>query len=121
VSKSGTAPENYDLMGYMLPPGTIVATQAWSMHREPSVFPSPDFFSPERWLVDDSEELSQMTAQMMAFGLGSRNCGGQTFAYMTMRMVLASIARNFDIVAAPGTDEKSMAMRDAFVSFSVRD
>lgn len=37
-------------MGYALPPGTIVSTQAWSMHRDTSVFPSPDTFLPDRWL-----------------------------------------------------------------------
>jgi cytochrome P450 len=43
-------------MGYALPPGTIVATQAWSMHRDPEIFPSPETFLPERWLsVDDSD------------------------------------------------------------------
>jgi cytochrome P450 len=44
------------MMGYALPPGTIVATQAWSMHRDPEIFPSPETFLPERWLpVDDSD------------------------------------------------------------------
>ena len=48
------------MMGYALPPGTVVATQAWSMHRDPDVFPSPETFLPERWLtvegVDGEEE-----------------------------------------------------------------
>jgi hypothetical protein len=29
ASQSGVVPEAFDLMGYELPPGTIVATQAW--------------------------------------------------------------------------------------------
>lgn len=43
----------FDLMGFELPPGTIVATQAWSMHRDSELFPSPDTFLPERWLHND--------------------------------------------------------------------
>lgn len=54
----------FDLMGYAVPPGTIVSTQAWSMHRDPSVFPSPETFLPERWLasegVDGEEERLAM-------------------------------------------------------------
>ena len=37
-------------MGFTLPPGTLIGTQAWSMHRDPDVFPSPETFLPERWL-----------------------------------------------------------------------
>lgn len=109
--------ENYDLMGYNLPPGTIIATQAWSMHRNASVFPSPEVFMPERWLGAEGEELARMSAHMMPFGTGPRICGGQNVANMMMRMALASVLRNFDIVAAPETDENSMAMCDSFVSY----
>lgn len=42
--------EDFDMMGYALPPGTIVATQAWTMHRDPELFSSPETFLPERWL-----------------------------------------------------------------------
>lgn len=45
--------DTFDLMGFELPPGTIVATQAWSMHRDSEVFPSPETFLPERWLRVD--------------------------------------------------------------------
>jgi len=113
------ASENYDLMGFSLPPGTIVATQAWSMHRNASVFPSPDSFMPERWLGAEGEELMRMSAHMMPFGTGPRICGGQNVAHMMMRMVIASVVRNFNIVAAPETNEKSMAMCDSFVSRSL--
>jgi len=109
--------KSYNLMGYALPPGTDVATQAWSMHRNASVFPSPDSFAPERWLKAEGEELKQMSAHMMPFGLGSRVCIGQNVAQMMMRMVLASLVRNFNIRTALETNERSMAMRDAFVRF----
>ena len=48
--------DTFDLMGYALPPGTVVATQAWSMHRDPEVFPSPETFLPERWLPTEGVE-----------------------------------------------------------------
>ena len=42
------------MMDYAIPPGTIVATSAWSMHPDLSVFASPDTFLPERWLKSSS-------------------------------------------------------------------
>ena len=50
------ADESFDLMGYALPPGTIVSTQSWSMHRSREVFPSPETFLPDRWLAVDNTQ-----------------------------------------------------------------
>jgi len=40
------------LLGYEIPPGTIIASQAWSTHRAADVFFCPDLFFPERWVLD---------------------------------------------------------------------
>lgn len=115
-------PEAFDLMGYALPPETLVATQAWSVHRSPSVFPSPESFLPERWLEtgDNREQLEAMNRHMMPFGTGSRVCGGQNLAQMALRIAIAAIARNFDIISPPETTEASMEMRDSFVCYPFR-
>ncbi|KAF5321063.1 hypothetical protein D9619_000139 [Psilocybe cf. subviscida] len=119
TSKGGPSDEVYDLMGYALPPGTIVGTQAWSMHRDATVFPSPDTFLPERWLssTTNEAELEKMGAYMMPFGTGSRMCGGHNLAQMLLRMATAAFVRNFDISAPPETNEKSMDVKDSFVIF----
>ena len=52
------------MMGYALPPGTIVSTQAWSMHRVPEVFPSPDTFLPERWMPLNGSEAEEERLNM---------------------------------------------------------
>ncbi|KAJ7628908.1 cytochrome P450 [Roridomyces roridus] len=125
--KYGAGVEDFVLLGYALPPGTIVSTQAWSMHRDPTVFPSPETFLPERWLPSyatskeqsdaDVERLACMASHMMPFGTGSRICGGMNLAHLILRNVLVAVLRNFDVEAAPGTDEKSMDIRDSFVMF----
>ncbi|KAF9254261.1 cytochrome P450 [Marasmius fiardii PR-910] len=119
--KSGAVNESFDLMGFEIPPGTVVATQAWSMHRNPSVFSSPESFMPERWLEKgapgSSERLARMMQYLMPFGTGSRVCGGQNVAHMMMRIVIATIVRNFDVVAATETNEQSMEIKDSFVIF----
>ncbi|KIJ97258.1 hypothetical protein K443DRAFT_681651 [Laccaria amethystina LaAM-08-1] len=119
TSKNGASDEIFDMMGYPLPPGTIVSTQAWSMHRDPSIFPSPDSFQPERWLASSTNEseLAIMAQHMMPFGAGSRVCVGQTLAQVIMRIAIAAISRSFDVVAPAETNERSMEVRDSFVVF----
>ncbi|KAL0568776.1 hypothetical protein V5O48_013208 [Marasmius crinis-equi] len=121
-SKSGAANESFDLMGFEVPPGTIVATQAWSMHRNPAIFPSPESFMPERWLETDApgspERLARMMQYMMPFGTGTRVCGGQNVAQMMMKIVIATVVRNFDVFAPAETNEQSMEIKDSFVSAS---
>ncbi|KAG6888517.1 hypothetical protein C0995_007760 [Termitomyces sp. Mi166 len=119
TSKSEVADGLFDLMGYGVPAGTIVATQAWSMHRDASVFASPGTFLPERWLetTNSRETLARMSYHMIPFGTGSRVCGGQNFAQAMMKIVVAAMVRNFDVVAPPETNERSMDIRDSFVIF----
>ncbi|KAI0068521.1 cytochrome P450 [Artomyces pyxidatus] len=118
-TKNGAYSEAFDLMGFALPPGTVVATQGWSMHRDASIFPSPDTFLPDRWLPtdDNADQLVTMAQHMMPFGTGARVCGGQNLAQVMLRIAIATIVRNFDIVAPPETNDRSMEMRDSFVIF----
>ncbi|KAF9443296.1 cytochrome P450 [Macrolepiota fuliginosa MF-IS2] len=117
TAKNGARDEIFDLMGYALPPGTVVSTQAWSMHRDSSVFPSPDTFLPERWLECSQAELANMTQHMMPFGTGTRVCGGQNLAQVMLRIAIATITKNFNIAAPAETNERSMEIRDSFVIF----
>ena len=67
--------------------------------------------------LDPLSAHSQMSAHMFPFGHGPRVCGGQNMAQIVLRIALAAIVRNFDVVAAPETNERSMEMKDSFVSF----
>lgn len=58
----------------------------------------------------------RMTQHLMSFGLGTRVCGGQNLARMMLRMILATVVRNFDIYAnTVETNERTMKIMDAFV------
>ncbi|KHN99497.1 Cytochrome P450 [Metarhizium album ARSEF 1941] len=54
---------------YWLPGGTTVATQAYTMHRHPEIFPHPDEFDPHRWAAP----TKAMKEAFMPFGRGPRS------------------------------------------------
>ncbi|KAF4335359.1 benzoate 4-monooxygenase cytochrome P450 [Fusarium beomiforme] len=71
-----------NLAGHFLPSNTVVSTQAWTLHRDPKVFPDPDRFDPSRW-----EGVSkEMHDTVMPFGGGSRVCIGKHLAKMELRL-----------------------------------
>ncbi|KAL0767387.1 hypothetical protein CaCOL14_010237 [Colletotrichum acutatum] len=62
--------------GYFVSEGTIVSSQAYSVHRNnDAVFPNPDTFSPERWLSPTGE--AERKRHMFAFAHGGRGCVGK--------------------------------------------
>ena len=86
-----------------LPAGVRVQAQAWSLHREGSVFPDPENFNPARWLPSDhpdstsSEEQSrEMGRWFWAFGSGGRMCVGSNLAILDMKAIIAAIWGNFE-------------------------
>lgn len=58
-----------NLAGYFIPESTTVSTQAFTLHRDPAIFPDPEKFLPERWLTP----TTQMQEAFMPFGAGSRS------------------------------------------------
>ncbi|KAK3335945.1 cytochrome P450 [Cercophora scortea] len=85
--------EGADLSGYYFPPGVIVTSQAYSMHRAPETFPDPYVFNPDRWL--DGNVTKNMRDSFMPFGGGSRVCIGLHLARMELRLASTLFFRNF--------------------------
>lgn len=48
-----TGSEGVNLMGYYLPPHTVVSASYRNLHRNPEYWPQPLRFWPERWLSDE--------------------------------------------------------------------
>ena len=81
--------EPMQLDEYLLPKGTVVGMQNWIHHRNPSVFPNPDRFSPERWL----QSTEAMEASLTPFSIGRRNCIGQNLAWEELYLGVSAIMR----------------------------
>lgn len=71
------------LAGYdNIPANTRVNAQAYSLHRNPEVFPDPESWVPRRWLKDEnsSADLEERRRWFWAFGSGGRMCVGSNLA-----------------------------------------
>ncbi|KAE8552121.1 hypothetical protein EYB25_006015 [Talaromyces marneffei] len=84
-------PEGATLVGYNIPGGITVSTQAYSLHRNPEIFPNPETFDPSRW-ENPSKEMKNM---FMPFGGGSRICIGIHLAWMELLLATALFFRTF--------------------------
>ena len=63
-----TPAEGASLASYQFDGGTVLCAQSYSMHRDPSAFPNPEHFDPQRWAVPSKE----MMDAFMPFGRGPR-------------------------------------------------
>ncbi|KAH7392725.1 cytochrome P450 3A17 [Pyrenochaeta sp. MPI-SDFR-AT-0127] len=74
--------------GYHIPGGVEVSTQAYTLHRDSSIFPDPYRFKGLRFL-NKSDMTTQQKAAYMPFGGGSRVCIGLHLAWMELRLATA--------------------------------
>ncbi|PYI27674.1 cytochrome P450 [Aspergillus indologenus CBS 114.80] len=80
---------------HVIPPGTPMSCSSYLMHRNPSLFPDPERFDPERWL-NGSEQDRRLNRYLTPFTRGSRICLGINMAYVELYLALAHLVRRFD-------------------------
>ncbi|KAI0031851.1 cytochrome P450 [Vararia minispora EC-137] len=80
--------------GFLIPKDSTVIGNAWAILHDEAMFPSPDVFSPERFL-DGTDILDP--ADIGAFGFGRRSCAGKEMALDTIWIAIASILAIFNV------------------------
>jgi cytochrome P450 len=75
ASQPRTSHSDSTIGGYFVPAGTAVSCQAYSLHRNPKVFPDPYKFNPDRWLSAGAE-VAVMKRWWWPFSSGGRMCLG---------------------------------------------
>lgn len=82
--------------GFFIPKGAVVFGNTWAILHDPTVYPEPDAFKPERFLNQDGT-LRDDPVLMSAFGYGKRICPGKHFADATLFIVVASVLSVFNV------------------------
>ncbi|KAI1139269.1 cytochrome P450 [Hypoxylon sp. FL0543] len=93
--------------GHIIPHGTKVGVNTYSLHHNDEYFHDPFTYNPDRWLATgDSKEggtsRKAMHDAFAAFSIGSRGCAGKPMAYLELSLALAKTLWYFDFETAPG-------------------
>nr|QST15027.1 CYP4BY3 protein [Diaphanosoma celebensis] len=86
---------------YTLPAGVTVAMLIFGMHRNPRVFDDPDQFRPERFLPENS--AGRHPFAFIPFSAGPRNCIGQKYGLLEVKVVLSTLLRRFRFSSGDGS------------------
>ena len=89
-----------EICGQHIAGGTIVGVNPWVVQHDPSVFPDPETFIPERWIDNSPDQLKQMEASIFLFGGGSRMCVGKSIAFLEIYKLVPEILRRYTVTLA---------------------
>ncbi|XP_011870530.1 PREDICTED: probable cytochrome P450 6a20 [Vollenhovia emeryi] len=81
--------------------GTSITIPVLGLHRDPSIYPDPDKFDPERFNADVI--ATRHSCAYLPFGEGPRICIGMKFGYMQIKVGLVSLLSKFKFKLHPQT------------------
>ena len=88
---------------YLIPGGTLVGLQIYTLHFNPDVYSDPFAFKPKRWLDNPTKEMQR---DWIPFGLGSRQCIARNLAMQELFLAVRAIARERVLDGAKAVGEK---------------
>ena len=91
--------EDVSIGGYRVPTGSTVLISPYVVHHDPRWYPDPFGFDPSRWQRDGAS--SRPRQAFLPFGAGPRVCIGEGFAWTEAKLLLAAIARRWEIRVDP--------------------
>ncbi|XP_077369661.1 cytochrome P450 3A40-like [Festucalex cinctus] len=108
------AKSSVEVSGVTIPKGTVVMVPVYALHRDPSLWPEPDTFKPERFSKVNKDNIDPYA--FLPFGAGPRNCIGMRFALLMMKLALVEILQNFSFVPCKETDIPMVLSNEGFTA-----
>jgi cytochrome P450 len=96
--------------GFEYPPGVLLLASAFLVQRDPSIYPEPYAFRPERFLGNPPG-----TYTWIPFGGGRRRCLGASFALQEMKIVVRTVVSRCEL-SAPKAEPERTARRSITLS-----
>ncbi|KAL1123657.1 hypothetical protein AAG570_002733 [Ranatra chinensis] len=87
----------------LIPKGANVIILPYILHRNKRFYPDPEVFDPERFNEDQC--LNRHPFAYIPFSAGPRNCIGQKFAMMALKIILSTIIRKAKIESITTKEE----------------
>ncbi|KAF1991601.1 cytochrome P450 [Aulographum hederae CBS 113979] len=91
-----TADKDDEIDGYKIPKGSAVVINVYGIHRDPTRFPDPEVFDPDRWrgvtkLASELASASIEERDHYGYGAGRRICPGMHLAERNLWIAIAKI------------------------------
>ncbi|XP_001604068.2 cytochrome P450 4C1 isoform X1 [Nasonia vitripennis] len=83
---------------YFIPEKTLITIQVYQLHHDPEVWKNPEIFDPDRFLPENSRERHPYA--YLPFSNGSRNCIGQKYAILEIKIIVTKILRMWSVKSA---------------------
>ncbi|GBL94543.1 Cytochrome P450 4V2 [Araneus ventricosus] len=87
--------EESSICGHTIPKGASCFVLSYFLHRDEDVFPDPEKFDPDRFSPENFRKIPEFA--YIPFSAGPRNCIGYRFATMEVKILVATVLRNFTI------------------------
>ncbi|UGT40203.1 cytochrome P450 [Nocardia yamanashiensis] len=97
------AQDEFDVCGYRIAPGDLVAATPAVSNRIPEDFPNPDAFDPGRYLDPNQADLVNRWT-WIPFGAGRHRCVGAAFALMQLKAIFSILLRDWEFELAQPSD-----------------
>ena len=85
---------------YHIPAGSMLAISNGTMQQDPRIFPNPNEFDPNRFIIaseDDPLKKQAVMKNLTTFGGGTYKCKGRAFAEKEMLLFVAGILTFWDL------------------------
>jgi len=92
--------DEYRVGEYVAPPRSILVMSPYIMQRDERFYTDPERFDPDRWTPEFRAALPKFA--YFPFGGGPRQCIGESFAWMELVLVVATIAQRWRLRLVPG-------------------
>ncbi|KAI0028105.1 CyP450 monooxygenase [Vararia minispora EC-137] len=105
--------------GWFIPEGSIVIGNTWAILHDPDVFPDPEIFRPEHFLIPEQGGTLPPNAPAFpdaAFGFGRRICPGRHMARSSIWIAVASILASFDIGPVKDKQGRPIPVKEEYTS-----
>jgi cytochrome P450 len=96
-----TAAESYEYRGMTVERGTILVAPQYAVHRDSRFYAEPLSFDPQRFTA--AARASRPKMSYFPFGAGSRQCIGESLAWMEGTLALATIVQQWKVTIPAGS------------------
>lgn len=96
---------------WVIPAGVPVSMTSVMQHTDPTKFPEPEKFNPDRWL----SAPERLEKYIVSFSKGTRQCLGINLANAELYLTLATVSRRFNIELYGTTARDAEIAHDFFI------